>query len=102
MQPATLFRALGDPIRLEMLNRLSLGNARTISELSDNLDISRQGARKHLQLLAEAELVNFSIRGRETHVALNRKTLEQGKFFIAQMEQAWDARLEALKQFVES
>ena len=55
MAVAQLFRALGDPTRLEMVRRLSSGDDFTITTLSRGLDITRQGARKHLQILAEAQ-----------------------------------------------
>lgn len=99
--PAEVFRALGDPTRLELVRRLSSGAPHTISSVSQGLVISRQGARKHLQILADAHLVTLESHGRDTNVHLDRNTLEQGKAFIAELEQQWDARLEALRQFVD-
>lgn len=97
-----LFRALGDPTRLEMVKRLSNGKPQTISSVSSGLEISRQGARKHLQILADAKLIMLKPRGRDTDVVLNRKTLERGKTFIAELEHRWDQRLEALRRFVDA
>ena len=101
MAVAQLFRALGDPSRLEMVQRLSSGQVYTINSISKDLEITRQGARKHLQILADADLIFLETHGRETKVRLNRQSLEEGRAFIAEMERRWDVRLEALRQFVD-
>jgi DNA-binding transcriptional ArsR family regulator len=101
MAVAELFRALGDPTRLEMVRRLSDGDSYTITMLSSGLDVTRQGARKHLQTLADAKIVNLQSRGRDTIVHLEWETLEHSKAFIVELEQRWDARLEALRLLVD-
>lgn len=101
MIEAGIYKALGDPIRLEMVRRLSATPARTIGEVSAGLGVSRQGARKQLQVLVDADVVRLRQRGRATHVSLNPETLAAARAFIAQLEQQWDRRLEALKRFAE-
>ena len=100
MVTASFFRALGDPTRLEMVRRLSGGEPHTIKTVSSGLEITRQGARKHLELLANANVITLEPKGRDTAVYLDRKTLEEGRAFIAELELRWDKRLEALRQFV--
>ncbi|GAC1497135.1 MAG: metalloregulator ArsR/SmtB family transcription factor [Flavisolibacter sp.] len=102
MVTANLFRALGDPIRLEIVQRLSSGEPYTISTVSTGLGVTRQGARKHLQLLANAKLIKLESKGRDTSVILDNETLKQGKAFIAKLEQQWDTRLKALQQIVDN
>ena|SRR5688572_2207515 len=99
---ATVFRALGDPVRLEMVKRLSAGESFTIAAVSQGFKISRQGARKHLQVLADADLVELKPKGRDVLVELQPAQIEQAKAFIGELEKLWDKRLEALKRFVES
>lgn len=101
MPVVELFRALGDPNRLEMINRLSSGERYTIKTLSKGLEITRQGARKHLQVLVDSQLVTLEIKGRDTIVSLDRNRLDEGKAFILEMERRWDLRLEALRRVVE-
>lgn len=101
MVEAEIYKALGDPVRLEMVKRLSAGAANTIGELSADLGISRQGARKQLQVLLDANIVHLARKGRESRVTLDTRTLEIARAFIVQLENEWDARLEALKEFVE-
>lgn len=102
MEVTQLFHALGDPIRLEMVRRLASGQAHTLSSVSQNLSITRQGARKHVQVLADAGIVALTQKGRVTQVRLLRDTLDQGRAFIASLEKSWDTRLEKLKQVVEA
>ena len=101
MSAVDLFRALGDPLRLHMVERLSESGSHTITSLFKGIKISRQGARKHLQILEDANVITLSQNGRETNVRLDRKTLERGKKFIASLELKWEKRLGALKLFVE-
>lgn len=101
MEVVNLFRALGDPTRLEMVRRLASGEPHTISTVSSKLHITRQGARKHLQILADASVISLIPKGRDTEVRLLRDTLDQGKSFIEKLERKWDRRLEALRKVVE-
>jgi DNA-binding transcriptional ArsR family regulator len=98
---AEIFRALGDPIRLEMVQRLTKGSRCSISAISEGLGITRQGARKHLQVLADAEIVALEPKGRDVFVSLEPETLDQAKLFIAELERRWDTRLDALRKLVE-
>jgi DNA-binding transcriptional ArsR family regulator len=101
MVEAEIYKALGDPVRLAMVMRLASGPPSTIGELSKNLGVSRQGARKQLQVLVSANVVHLIPKGRETQVILDAATLQIARDFIAKLESQWDQRLEALKDFVE-
>lgn len=101
MEVAHIFRALGDPIRLEIVNRLSDGSAHTIGNLSKNLGVSRQGARKQIQVLESANIVQLKSVGRETRVNLDVSSLALAQSFIAKLENQWDERLQALKELAE-
>lgn len=101
MPAAEIFKALGDPIRLEMVQRLSGGSSYTISYVSGALGITRQGARKHLEVLKHAQLITLESKGREVQVQLNPASLDLAKAFIAKLEKQWDQRLDRLKQFAE-
>ena len=85
MTNAVLFSALGDSTRLEIVRRLSTGVPHTISTVSSGLEMSRQGIRKHLQILAEANIIRLQPKGRDTSVQLERQTLEQARTFIAEL-----------------
>lgn len=101
MSAAQVFRALGDPVRLEMVQRLSCGRRCTITTISEGLGITRQGARKHLQVLADAQVVVLQPEGRDVLVSLETECLDRAKLYIEELERGWDNKLEALRQFVE-
>jgi len=98
---ATVFNALGDPARIEMVRRLSSGQPHPISAVSSGLGITRQGARKHLQVLVDAKMVSLQPKGRDVYVHLAPETLDLAKAFIVEIERRWDMRLDALRRFVE-
>ena len=101
MAAAEIFRALGDPIRLEIVQRLTRGSRCTISAISEGLGITRQGARKHLQVLADARVVALQPEGRDVLVSPKPETLDQAKLFIAELGRRWDTRIDALRRLVE-
>lgn len=101
MMEAAIYKALGDPIRLEIVKRLSTASSSSVGDLSSNLGISRQGARKQIQVLVDANVVQLSQSGRQTLVTLDTQTLQIARSFISQLERQWDDRLEALKNFME-
>jgi uncharacterized protein YndB with AHSA1/START domain/DNA-binding transcriptional ArsR family regulator len=66
-----VFRALADPTRRALLDRLRERNGQTLGELCGPLDMARQSATQHLGVLAAANLVSTVRRGREKLHYLN-------------------------------
>jgi DNA-binding transcriptional ArsR family regulator len=66
-----VFKALADPTRRYLLDRLHARDGRTLSELESGLDMTRFGVMKHLRVLQEAGLVVARRSGREKHHFLN-------------------------------
>ena len=66
-----VFKALADPSRRELLDRLRTENGQTLGQLCAHLDMTRQAVTKHLALLEEANLVVVVWRGREKLHYLN-------------------------------
>jgi predicted ArsR family transcriptional regulator len=85
-----------------MVRRLAKESPHTLTTISQGLNITRQGARKHLQVLVESKIISLEPKGRETIIQLNKNTLTKGRSFITELEQQWDNRLLALKKFVEN
>ena len=65
------FRALADPSRRRLLDRLNERNGQTLRELCDGLATTRQAVSKHLAVLESADLVTTVRRGREKLHYLN-------------------------------
>ena len=66
-----VFRALADPTRRFLLDRLFERDGRTLKELESELEMTRYGVMKHLKLLEEAGLVVTRRSGREKLHFLN-------------------------------
>lgn len=67
----SVFRALADPVRRELLDDLHARNGQTLGELCEGHDMTRQAVTKHLAVLEEANLVVTQWRGREKLHFLN-------------------------------
>ena len=66
-----VFKALGDPTRRFLLDRLHERDGRTLTELESELEMTRFGAMKHLRVLEDAGLVVSRRSGREKLHYLN-------------------------------
>ncbi|HEV2361581.1 MAG TPA: metalloregulator ArsR/SmtB family transcription factor [Acidimicrobiales bacterium] len=66
-----VFKALADPTRRHLLDRLFEREGRTLTELESELEMTRFGVMKHLRLLEEAGLVVTRRSGREKLHYLN-------------------------------
>jgi DNA-binding transcriptional ArsR family regulator len=64
-QPDALFKALADSSRRKLLDLLYANDGRTLSQLCEHLDMTRQSVTQHLDVLEAANLVATSWRGRE-------------------------------------
>ena len=71
MDDDAVFKALADPTRRHLLDRLHERDGRTLSELESELEMSRFGVMKHLRVLEAAGLVVALRSGREKLHYLN-------------------------------
>jgi DNA-binding transcriptional ArsR family regulator len=92
-----VFSALADPSRRRLLETLARREA-TATELAADLPVTRQAVAKHLAALREAGLVDARRAGRETRYRLTPEPLEDAVAWIAEVGDAWDARLAALRR----
>lgn len=67
----SVFRALADPTRRHLLDRLFERDGRTLTDLESDLDMTRFGVMKHLRVLENAGLVVTKKSGREKLHFLN-------------------------------
>jgi DNA-binding transcriptional ArsR family regulator len=67
----SVFRALADPTRRGLLDRLFAEDGQSLSALEAEVPMSRYGVMKHLRVLEEAGLVTTKRRGREKLHFLN-------------------------------
>ena len=100
--PDLLFKALGDPNRRKLLDLLHAHDGRTLNELCEPLDMTRQGVTQHLEVLEAANLVATVRRGREKLHFLNPVPLQQiYERWIAKFEEPRLRALDDLKRRLE-
>src|SRR5262245_21104060 len=100
--PDALFKALADPSRRKLLDVLHAHDGRTLNELSEYLDMTRQGVTQHLAVLEAANLVATVRSGREKLHFLNPVPLQEiYERWIAKFEKPRLKALSNLKQRLE-
>jgi uncharacterized protein YndB with AHSA1/START domain/DNA-binding transcriptional ArsR family regulator len=72
-----VFKALADPTRRHLLDRLHEENGQTLGELCGQLNMARQSATQHLAVLEAANLISTRWRGREKLHYLNPVPLQE-------------------------
>jgi DNA-binding transcriptional ArsR family regulator len=98
---ATLFAALGDETRLQLLARLASGRQYSIAELTEGSALTRQAITKHLRVLERAKIVHGVRRGRENLFAFDPRPLQPAREYLDHVSEQWDQALARLKAFVE-
>jgi DNA-binding transcriptional ArsR family regulator len=73
----SVFKALADPVRRRLLDRLHRQNGQTLGELCDGIKMSRQAVSKHLGILEGANLIAVEWHGREKLHYLNPVPIQE-------------------------
>ncbi len=102
MTDATIFTALADPMRRELVLYLAENSPRTATQLAADYPITRQGILKHLHILEDAGLVAVHQKGREKRYTLTPEPLSELEQWIKDVGAKWDERLLRLKTFIEA
>jgi DNA-binding transcriptional ArsR family regulator len=98
MSSDAVLRALAEPKRQAIL-RLVRDKPHSVNEIGEHFDISQQAVSQHLQVLAEAGLVEVRREGRRRLYVVNPRGLETLERFLASL---WPSGLRRLKHAVES
>jgi DNA-binding transcriptional ArsR family regulator len=90
-----VFRALSDPTRRDMVERLSLGPA-TVGQLAQPLDMTLSAVVQHLAVLESSGLVRSEKVGRTRTCRLEPVGLWLAEDWFAGQRAAWERRLDQL------
>jgi DNA-binding transcriptional ArsR family regulator len=102
MKQDAVFRALADPSRRKLLDRLHARSGQTLGELCLGLQMTRQAVAKHLAILNRANLVSWKREGREKLHFINPVPLNEiAERWISKFEQQHLSTLSALKKHLE-
>ena len=95
-----LFRALADPTRRALFERLSREGEQTVRALTDESGVSQPAVSKHLALLKQAGLVRDRRDGRQTHYSAQLGALAPLVDWTGQMTGFWQNRFDKLEDLL--
>lgn len=96
---ARVFRALADPTRSAVVERLSRGPA-AMSELARPFQMALPSFSQHLDILEECGVVRSRKSGRVRTYELNPRPLAQAENWLAGRRRLWERRLEQLDAYL--
>lgn len=102
--PATsdaLFRALADPTRRALYERLVSGGEQTVRALTDFAGVSQPAVSKHLALLKVAGLVRDRPAGRTVHYTADPQGLAPLIDWMSHYGAFWQNRFDRLEELLE-
>ena len=96
---AELFKALGDPARVRIVNLLATADAPVCAcDLYEPLGLSQPTVSHHLKKLTDAGLLDRERSGREVRYRVTPAPLSEAVSWMADVGGQWDERLAALKR----
>jgi DNA-binding transcriptional ArsR family regulator len=98
---ADVFRAIADPTRRAILDRLRAGPA-AVNVLAEDFQQTRPAVSKHLRVLRLARLVTEQRVGRERFYQLEAAPLQQIAGWVEGYRSFWQTGLDRLKRYLES
>lgn len=98
---ADLFRALGDPTRRGIFERLSREGEQTVVRLTSHAQVSQPAVSKHLAVLKEAGLVLDRREGRESHYRVAPKGLAPLLDWLSLHAEFWRERFDRLDDLLD-
>ncbi len=98
---APVFAALGDQTRLSLVAKLTDGEPKSISQLTEGSKLTRQAVTKHLRVLETVGLVHSTLSGRENLFELDTRPFSDINEYLNFVSDQWDQALSRLKSFVE-
>lgn len=96
-----VFQAIADPTRRAILTLVAI-QALTPGAIAGNFNSSRQTISKHIQILAECELLKQEQNGREIYYHLNPQKMKEIADFIEPFRNMWDDRFNKLESIMKN
>jgi DNA-binding transcriptional ArsR family regulator len=95
-----LFRALADPTRRAIFERLCRDGDQTVTALTARAEVSQPAISKHLSVLKQAGLVHDRHEGRQTHYSAQPRALAPLIDWTSQMAGFWQSRFDGLEDLL--
>jgi DNA-binding transcriptional ArsR family regulator len=98
----SVFHALADPTRRDILRRAGGGDVFSVSRLADAYPMSFAAVQKHVAVLERAGLVTKRRRGREQLVEAAPEGLADARRALEGLEEIWRGRVERMSELLAS
>ena len=95
----SVFRALGDPTRCQVVARLSRGRA-TASELAAPFSMALPSFMQHLGVLEDCGVVRSHKRGRVRTYWLDSERLAGAEAWLTAQRREWDERADRFEEYI--
>lgn len=91
MKQARYFKALGDPIRLQLIENISRGQ-NCICHLQNQFSVSQPTLSHHMKILVDAEVVLAEKVGKNVYYTINKVVLAEMMAYVATFAQATETQ----------
>ncbi|MFC4237246.1 ArsR/SmtB family transcription factor [Thalassospira xianhensis] len=98
MMENDIFKALADPTRRTIFEKLASSQSMNASALRNGMSISQPAMSQHLAVLRQAKLVDEERQGRFVHYRVNPDGLALIVQWVARYSTFWPDRIDALRQ----
>jgi DNA-binding transcriptional ArsR family regulator len=94
-----VFRALADPTRRAVLERLSRGPA-SVTELAGRFEMALPSFVQHLKMLEQSGLIRSQKTGRVRTCKIAPRQMKSAERWLAEQREFWERRLDQLDDYV--
>ena len=96
-----VFQAIADPTRSAIITLVAM-QAMTPGAIAENFDSSRQTISRHIQVLAECELLQQKQHGREIYYYINPRKMKEVADFIEPFRKMWDQKFSRMDKIIDT
>lgn len=94
------FSALGDPIRLRIVELLAANGPLPVAEINKRFKVTAPAISQHLKILRETKLVMAEVRGQQRLYSVNPQSIAQIEGWAKTLRQYFDNKFDALEELL--
>jgi len=94
-----VYQAIADPVRRDIIELLSQETL-SVNSVAEKFDVSRPAISKHLKILEECGIINFSKEGRVRYCEIRPEKLIPAFLWIEQYKNLWEDQLDSFEGYL--
>lgn len=91
-----VFQALADPARRAILILVSVQGPLSPGTIAEHFNSTRQTISKHIQILAECNLLSANQKGREIYYQFNPQKMKEAADYLEQFRAQWEKKFNVM------